>query len=232
MAAAAGGGPVTGAARKPGRDQPRVLVFLAKLAVSAVLIGFLLSRLSLDEIRAGHGQSPLGLAAGGPGASTACRPSAGRCSGPGSCRRRASAAPAGEIRRLYFIGLFFNNFLPANIGGDAYKIVDLGRRENGPWGVLRHPAGPSDRPGGPDRAGGVVLLAGASLAGIPLPTYGPAADPGPGCCWRRSWPSCCPGGSVRSCPGCSAALKLEKLAEQLDKITDEFGLLPAPRCAG
>jgi hypothetical protein len=42
----------------------------------------------------------------------------------------------GELRRLYFIGLFFNNFLPANIGGDAYKILDLGRREGGPGRVF------------------------------------------------------------------------------------------------
>lgn len=29
--------------------------------------------------------------------------------------------------RFYFIGLFFNNFLPANIGGDAVKVYDVSR---------------------------------------------------------------------------------------------------------
>jgi len=29
--------------------------------------------------------------------------------------------------RFYFIGLFFNNFLPANIGGDAVKVYDVTR---------------------------------------------------------------------------------------------------------
>jgi uncharacterized protein (TIRG00374 family) len=29
--------------------------------------------------------------------------------------------------RFYFVGLFFNNFLPANIGGDAVKIYDVSR---------------------------------------------------------------------------------------------------------
>jgi uncharacterized protein (TIRG00374 family) len=29
--------------------------------------------------------------------------------------------------RFYFVGLFFNNFLPANIGGDAVKIYDVTR---------------------------------------------------------------------------------------------------------
>ncbi len=51
--------------------------------------------------------------------------------------RAAGIRAAGhEVRRLYFIGLFFNNFLPANIGGDAYKIVDLGRQEHRPLGVF------------------------------------------------------------------------------------------------
>jgi uncharacterized protein (TIRG00374 family) len=32
--------------------------------------------------------------------------------------------------KLYFIGSFFNNFLPTSIGGDAYKIVKLGDKIN------------------------------------------------------------------------------------------------------
>ncbi len=42
----------------------------------------------------------------------------------------------GDIARLYHIGLFFNNFLPANIGGDAWKILDLGARDGRRAGVL------------------------------------------------------------------------------------------------
>lgn len=30
--------------------------------------------------------------------------------------------------KLYFIGSFFNNFLPTSIGGDAYKILKLGQK--------------------------------------------------------------------------------------------------------
>lgn len=30
--------------------------------------------------------------------------------------------------KLYFIGAFFNNFLPTSIGGDAYKILKLGEK--------------------------------------------------------------------------------------------------------
>jgi len=51
-------------------------------------------------------------------------------------RKAGLATSAPEMRRLYFIGLFFNNFLPANIGGDAYKIIDLGRREGRPGTVF------------------------------------------------------------------------------------------------
>ena len=46
------------------------------------------------------------------------------------------AAPRRELLRLYLVGLFFNNFLPANVGGDAVKIFDLGRREGKPLKVF------------------------------------------------------------------------------------------------
>jgi hypothetical protein len=35
--------------------------------------------------------------------------------------------PPGRSFRFYFVGLFFNNFLPANIGGDAVKVYDVSR---------------------------------------------------------------------------------------------------------
>ncbi|HEX6790634.1 MAG TPA: lysylphosphatidylglycerol synthase transmembrane domain-containing protein [Candidatus Krumholzibacteria bacterium] len=38
--------------------------------------------------------------------------------------------------RFYFIGLFFNNFLPANIGGDAVKVYDLTREGESPYRVI------------------------------------------------------------------------------------------------
>lgn len=33
----------------------------------------------------------------------------------------------GRTFKFYFVGLFFNNFLPANIGGDAVKVYDVAR---------------------------------------------------------------------------------------------------------
>jgi hypothetical protein len=35
--------------------------------------------------------------------------------------------PARRTIRFYFVGLFFNNFLPASIGGDAIKVYDVSR---------------------------------------------------------------------------------------------------------
>ena len=38
--------------------------------------------------------------------------------------------------RFYFIGLFFNNFLPANIGGDAVKVYDLTKVGESPYRII------------------------------------------------------------------------------------------------
>ncbi|UCG52507.1 MAG: flippase-like domain-containing protein, partial [Candidatus Latescibacterota bacterium] len=38
--------------------------------------------------------------------------------------------PFHKTIRVYFIGLFFNNFLPANIGGDAVKVYDVSKIGN------------------------------------------------------------------------------------------------------
>lgn len=44
--------------------------------------------------------------------------------------------PFTKTFRLYFVGLFFNNFLPANVGGDAVKIYDVSRIGNDPHQVF------------------------------------------------------------------------------------------------
>ena len=44
--------------------------------------------------------------------------------------------PFTKTFRLYFVGLFFNNFLPANVGGDAFKIYDVSRIGNDPHQVF------------------------------------------------------------------------------------------------
>ena len=42
----------------------------------------------------------------------------------------------GQTFRFYFIGLFFNNFLPANIGGDAVKVYDVTKAGSSVYQVI------------------------------------------------------------------------------------------------
>jgi hypothetical protein len=42
----------------------------------------------------------------------------------------------GQTFRFYFVGLFFNNFLPANIGGDAVKVYDVSRTGSSVYQVI------------------------------------------------------------------------------------------------
>jgi uncharacterized protein (TIRG00374 family) len=210
------------------QDPPRgtrtrtALIFLAKLIVSALLIGFLLSRLSLEEIQQAMGSPRWGwlLAALGVYGLSAF---GGALQWSWILKAAGIEAPRREIQRLYFIGLFFNNFLPANIGGDAYKIVDLGRRENRAHGVFC--ATLLDRLIGLGAltALGVLVLAAVSGAGIALPKSALLLIPLllmltmilSFLLSRRIG---------TQLPGLFRRLKMEKLAGQLEKITSEFGL--------
>jgi uncharacterized protein (TIRG00374 family) len=51
---------------------------------------------------------------------------------------KADGVQLGYVRafRFYFVGLFFNNFLPANIGGDAVKVWDVSRYGGGVYQVI------------------------------------------------------------------------------------------------
>jgi uncharacterized protein (TIRG00374 family) len=200
----------------------KLLIFFVKLIVSAVLIGFLLSRMSLTEVRQAM-ESPrwgwllASLAVYGVSAF------GGALQWFWILKVAGITAPRREIQRLYFIGLFFNNFLPANIGGDAYKIVDLGRQQHRPHGVFC--ATLLDRLIGLGALTtlGVLVLAVVSVAGIPLPASALLLIPVllllamvlAFLLSRRI-------GS--QLPGLFHGLKMEKLALQLEKITVEFGL--------
>jgi len=74
---------------------------------------------------------------------------------------RAQGIPIGYARaiRLYFVGLFFSNFLPANIGGDVVKVVDVYRSTGKGGGAVAATM--------MDRAIGLAILALlASIAGV------------------------------------------------------------------
>lgn len=200
----------------------RLLIFCAKLTVSAALIGYLLSRLSLTEITGAMGSPHWGwllasLAVYGVSAF------GGALQWSWILKAAGITAPQREIQRLYFIGLFFNNFLPANIGGDAYKIVDLGRQEQRTHGVFC--ATLLDRLLGLSAltAVGVLVLAVVSLAGIKLP--GTALLLIPILAALAAVLAFLLSRRMGSqLPGLFRRLKMMKLAGQLEKITLEFGL--------
>ncbi|MFN2370465.1 MAG: lysylphosphatidylglycerol synthase transmembrane domain-containing protein [Candidatus Krumholzibacteriia bacterium] len=200
----------------------RVLILLAKVAISAALIWFLLARLSLDEItdvmdepRWGWLMAALGvygLSAFG-----------GALQWSWILQVAGVAAPQREVLRLYFIGLFFNNFLPANVGGDAWKIVDLGRQEGKPLAVFC--ATLLDRLLGLTALTllAVVVLAGAALGGVPLPAVTLLLLPvlvvlaaGLAALLSRRV-----GGRL---PDLVAAVGLQRPAVRLRRVTDEFTL--------
>jgi uncharacterized membrane protein YbhN (UPF0104 family) len=45
---------------------------------------------------------------------------------------RSNEASRFYLFKLYFIGAFFNNFMPTSIGGDVYKVYKLGKKINDP----------------------------------------------------------------------------------------------------
>jgi len=110
-------------------------IFLARGLISALLIWWLVTRLDIADLSLDLLQPRwyLLLAAF---AIYALSAFGGAWQWTWILRLAQLQVPAQELRRLYFIGLFFNNFLPANIGGDAYKIVDLGRQYHQPLKVF------------------------------------------------------------------------------------------------
>ncbi len=108
----------------------------AKLALSALLLAWLLSsHLSVTEIR-GALASPRWAWLLGALAVYGLSTLGGTLQWLWILRAAGVTAPAAELHRLYQVGLFFNNFLPANLGGDAVKIFDLGRQEGRPLKVF------------------------------------------------------------------------------------------------
>jgi uncharacterized protein (TIRG00374 family) len=100
--------------------------FLIKLAVSAGLMAFLLSKISISELsRVIGGLDPRIAAAAIAVFFTSNLLGAVQW----HLLLGASGVSIGfqQSFRFYFVGLFFNNFLPANVGGDAVKVYDVSR---------------------------------------------------------------------------------------------------------
>jgi len=116
-----------------GRRSRRQL--LVKIAVSAGLMAFLLYKISLPELVAAVQGLDRRLLAG-----AVCAFFVSNVLGALQWHSllRADGVALGYVRafRFYFVGLFFNNFLPANIGGDAVKVWDVSRYGGGVYQVI------------------------------------------------------------------------------------------------
>ncbi len=104
----------------------RRLFSLLKLVLTAALITLLLRRISLADalaLLAGAQLAPLLAALLLFALST--------LAGAWQWGRFLSAMgirmPLLKLLELYWVGLFFNNFLPSNVGGDVVKVLDLSR---------------------------------------------------------------------------------------------------------
>jgi hypothetical protein len=111
------------------------LLLLVKVVGTIGMVAFLLTRLPLRDIEAVLQHPHWGWLAAS-FAIYAVSAVLGAWQWSLILRALGIAASRAEITRLYHIGLFFNNFLPANIGGDAWKILDLGARDGRRAGVL------------------------------------------------------------------------------------------------
>jgi uncharacterized protein (TIRG00374 family) len=99
-----------------------VLGTVLRLLVSLVLLGWLLHNLQGGWRRI-QGLEILDLV---PAATIfALSTVLGACQWALLLRRAGVPLPFGRLLRLYWIGLFFNNFLPSNVGGDLVKVADV-----------------------------------------------------------------------------------------------------------
>lgn len=113
----------------------RVLLQALKAAVSVGLIAFLLYKLSPADLLSNlRNISVASLAA------AAAVFFASAVLGAWQWHRLLAAGGIalafGQTFRVYFVGLFFNNFLPAGVGGDVVKIYDVSRFGNDPYQVF------------------------------------------------------------------------------------------------
>lgn len=51
-------------------------------------------------------------------------------------RSQGADVPFFYLFKLYFVGYFFNNFLPSTVGGDVVRVYELGNRTKDPAGAL------------------------------------------------------------------------------------------------
>lgn len=110
----------------PSRVPPWVHSRLLKIAVSAVLLALLLWRIDLDDIGATLKSVSWGLLALGTGIFIFTN-LVSAWKWQLVIRAQGARVSYGYLAALFYIGLFFNNFLPTNFGGDVVKAFKLSR---------------------------------------------------------------------------------------------------------
>ncbi|HEU4929368.1 MAG TPA: lysylphosphatidylglycerol synthase transmembrane domain-containing protein [Candidatus Krumholzibacteria bacterium] len=112
-----------------------VLRWGLKIALTVLLMAFLLRRISLAELEALlRGMDRVLLA--GAVAVFFISNVAGWLQWHVLLRAGGVSLSRRATFRFYFVGLFFNNFLPANIGGDVVKVLDVTRLGADPYRVI------------------------------------------------------------------------------------------------
>jgi uncharacterized protein (TIRG00374 family) len=104
----------------------QVLIALAKLAVTIGLVWLFLNRIEWTDLRTTFASANvryLGLAV----ILFALSNLLGALQWGQLLNAQGISLPARTVVTLYFVGVFFNNFLVSNIGGDAVRIYDLKR---------------------------------------------------------------------------------------------------------
>jgi glycosyltransferase 2 family protein len=128
-----GAGEARTAARSGGLSG--ALPLLIRLAVSAALLVFLFSKVPLADVLALFGRAR--------GDIVLLSAVLFALSLVGSAyqwwlflRAQRIAIPFRRAMNFYLVGLFLNNFLPANVGGDVMKVIDVGRSGGTKVGAL------------------------------------------------------------------------------------------------
>jgi uncharacterized protein (TIRG00374 family) len=113
------------APRREGPSRARLAVLL-KLLVSVGLLAVLIARVPLEQVEAAlRGARPSWLAAAW--LLLFASNLAGAWQWSRLLRVVGIRIPFWKVASYYHVGLFFNNFLPANIGGDLSRIADAAR---------------------------------------------------------------------------------------------------------
>jgi len=123
------------ARKAPGGRASLTLRWVVKITVSVALMVFLVRKVSLAELEALLRRMDVAMLAGAVAVffvSTV----AGWYQWHLLLRASGVALAARDTFRFYSVGLFFNNFLPANVGGDAVKVYDVSRLGADPYQVI------------------------------------------------------------------------------------------------